>query len=702
MSKPNPPQAVSLAADAPAVNTWPPGLNTLLAGLALVAITLVAYLPLLHAGFIWDDAGWVFQNPLLTSVHGLREIWMDPDKSLQYYPLVFTAFWLEHHFWGFNPLGYHVVNILLQAADALILWRILRRLAVPGAWLVAALFAIHPVQVETVAWVTEQKNLLSAGFLFLAAAGWLRYAGVDDSASPPGKFRWYLLASFAFLLALFSKTDACTLPAVLWIITWWKRGTVRRFQGLSLIPWFILGLGLAMVTIHTEHAMVYAKGPRYTFTPLQHLVIAARDLWFYPAKLLWPHPLIEIYPRWNLTHISIVDYLAIAGAFAVPITLLALSKRIGRGPFCAVAFYGLTISPVLGFISFYTETYTFVADHYQYVPCIGLLALFVGVAAHSLRKFQAAAGTISPAAQNRAAGILAGCVVAAVIPATMAQSEVYLPSLHLWTHDLKYNPRSFGALDYVALHELNRGHPHKALILFHRAWLLSDKYDPTINADLGDLYNFRFHEPALAMPYYRRSLKSDPRQPELIIILVRWYEANKQWQRAYNDLLRGLELVPHSAHLRYELGEFDLMTGHIREGAGQLTEVADLEPKNTKANYQLALTLVELHLPQKAVKYFQRVIHVSPQFVPGHVSYARCLYLLGHYRMALAQLRTAETLAPASAVIHRAVAQVLKKMGHAKQAAAELKRADAEAIKPAPATTPAPAMAPAERVESRK
>jgi len=654
--------------DVPAVSRR----NDLISGFLLVLITIIVYLPLLKAGYIWDDGGWVVHNPLMTSPHGLWDIWFEPSKSLQYYPLVFTGFWIEHQLWGIAPLGYHLVNIILQVVDALILWRVLRMLRVPGAWLVAALFAIHPVQVETVAWVTEQKNLLSAFFVFISAGAWIKFAHLDDpDSTAPGEWKYYILGCAAFVLALLAKTDACTLPAVLWIITWWKRGSVRRYQGWSLMPWFVAGLAMGFVTIYIEHVKVHAAGSRFRFTLLQHLIIAARDLWFYPMKLLWPHPLLAVYHRWDIHHFSGVDFLAIIGAFAVPLGLLAMSKRIGRGPFCAVAFYGLTIAPVLGLASFYTETYSFVADHYQYIPCIGLFAFFVGVGQFILRRLQASAGTVSARGQKIGGAVLSGCVVLALLPVTFDQTFVYIPSIHLWTHNLKYNPQAFAALDNVAVYDIKHHHPDEGMALLQKAWRLSHKQDPTVNTDLGNMYDQYYHDPAKAMAYYRRSLKADPQQPALILALVKWYEAHKNWRMAYNDLMHGVEVLPDSAEIHYQLGRFDLMARNLPAAAAQFAIASRIEPHNTKANFNMATALVALGYPHRAIGYFKRVVHVSPQFVPGHVSYARCLYMLNHYASALKQLNLAEKLAPEVPVIHVALASVLKKLGHPRQAAKE-------------------------------
>ena len=193
-----------------------------LPGLFLAAAVIFAYQPAWHAGFIWDDDDYVTNNRLLTAPDGLKRIWFSLDSPSQYFPLVYTTFRAERTLWGLNPAGYHWVNLLLHAANALLVWRLLRRLSVPGAWLAAAIFALHPVQVESVAWITERKNLLSLFFCLLALFSWVEF--VEDRP----RWRCYGLALVCYALALFSKTTACTLPAALLLVLWLKRQTDQR------------------------------------------------------------------------------------------------------------------------------------------------------------------------------------------------------------------------------------------------------------------------------------------------------------------------------------------------------------------------------------------------------------------------------------------------------------------------------------------
>ena len=246
----------------------------------LVVLTLAAYVPTAKCGYVWDDFLRVHDNPMLRSLEGLRHIWFRIDAArYQYYPMTQTTYWLEYHLWELDPTGYHVVNVLLHAVNAVLLWRLLTVLQVPGAWVAAAVFALHPVQVESVAWITQRKNVLSGLFYFGAALAYLRYARVSGNGSGGERsVSFYALSLVLFLCALVSKTVTCTLPAVLLLLLWWKRPRVGWREFGPLVPHFVIGIAFGLLTagLETDPHRVGAVGKAWDYSPVDRCLIAGR------------------------------------------------------------------------------------------------------------------------------------------------------------------------------------------------------------------------------------------------------------------------------------------------------------------------------------------------------------------------------------------------------------------------------------------
>src|SRR5881398_447213 len=380
--------------------------------LVLAAVTILAYRPAWNGGFLWDDDAYVTNNELLTAPDGLRRIWFSFESPSQYFPLVYTTFRIERALWGLNPAGYHVVNVLLHVANALLVWRLLARLKVPGAWLAGAIFALHPVQVESVAWITERKNVLMGFFFLLTLLAWTAF--VDERTKRP--WRFYGLALILYVLALSAKTTACTLPAALLLILWLQKKSINWERILQIAPFFLLGLGIGLVTVWWER---YHQGTRMAVLalgPVERILVASRAVWFYLGKLIWPSNLTFIYPRWTIVSTHSLAYawlLAGAGLCAV---IYFVRRYVGRGVEVAAAFFVATLSPVLGFIMLYTFRYTFVADHYQYLACIGPIALASAALINLADAFERSRTLILSAVL---------CVVAVLAALTWRQAAMY-------------------------------------------------------------------------------------------------------------------------------------------------------------------------------------------------------------------------------------------------------------------------------------
>jgi protein O-mannosyl-transferase len=387
-----------------------------LAGLALAALTLIAFAPALHGGFIWDDDDYVTANANLRSASGLWNIWFVPRATPQYYPLIHTSFWIEYQLWGLRAGGYHFINIALHATAAVLLWRLLVKLEVPAAWLAAALWAMHPVQAESVAWITERKNVLSALFYFAAALAYITWAEQP--------WRKYAVVLVLFMAALLSKTVTCSLPAALGLILWWKCGRLTRDQWQTLAGLFVLGLFFGLMTMMLEREHVLAKGPEWAFTPADRVLIAGRAVWFYATKLVLPINLSFIYPRSPIDAMLWWQWAFPLGVVVALLTLFFMRKTWGRGPIIAALIFVGTLVPALGFFNIYPMRYSFVADHFQYHACAAMLVLIaIGL--------------------TRWLGNASYVVLAPLLIVTMVRSHTLADAERLWRDTVAKNPDSW-------------------------------------------------------------------------------------------------------------------------------------------------------------------------------------------------------------------------------------------------------------------
>jgi tetratricopeptide (TPR) repeat protein len=459
-----------------------------------VGLVLLAFLflwPSLHGVYIWDDDQWLTSNPWVQSWSGLKEIWLSPSANPQYYPLVFTTFWVEHKLWGLDGLGYHVVNLLLHVATALLIFKLLTKLKLPGgrlgAWLAATIFAIHPVNVESVAWVAERKNVLCGVFFFAAMLYALKFFGVVDAKDGEGateKSCWkrYAAAIALFVLAMLAKTTACALAPAIPLMIWWRRGRISRREILLIVPFFLIGGGLGLITTWTEHGQTGATGPEWIYSPLARTIaahpadatsmmrveamgqefvartlIAGQAVWFYAYKIVWPYPVMQIYPRFSFDVNSPQLYIAPVALLIVIGALFLLRKRITRGPLTAVLFFIVALFPALGYINFYTMLYTFVADHYQYLACIGVIVLGVETLLWALRKASASVPTDGETVDEGAvrffrltSGLISVGLILALGVQTRAVSDLYTNGEALWKFNTDMNPAAFAAWNNLA------------------------------------------------------------------------------------------------------------------------------------------------------------------------------------------------------------------------------------------------------------
>lgn len=523
---------------------------------AIVALTLVAYIPAMSAGFIWDDDAYVTDNTLLRNVEGLGRIWV-PRETPQYYPVVFTTFWIEYQLWGLYPAGYHIVNILLHVINALLVWRVCRWIGIPGgdaaAWLVGAVFALHPVHVESVAWITERKNVLSGLFYLVAMLAYLRFdgaatAGRSQHDGNARRWPWYIAALSCFVLALLSKTVTCSLPAALILIFLHQRKRLTLGRLLPLAPFFVIGACLAMLTVHLEREHVGAEGARFMFTFAERLIIASQALLFYPWKIIWPWPLVFIYPRWTIDTSSIASFWAVGAVFIAAIAAAVAFLSNWRGPALAAAFYAGTIFPALGFFNIYPMLFSFVADHFQYLASLGVIVLIVGGAAWM---FGVSGWRI----------VAVGAVVLLVLLATtLHQTTHYRDAETLWLHTLSHNEPSWLAHNNLSKHLIARGLRLRA------------EGKPDAEAVLGRGYQHLCRAMELNDDLRVDVLRTDPK---LCLVMGAYYDRKNRIDDAVDHYVMYLRRFPGDSRAYAMLGDTLRNAGRTDEAVGQYRNAAN-------------------------------------------------------------------------------------------------------------------------------
>ncbi len=480
-------------------------------GLAiLVALAaFLAYWPALRGGWIWDDDSYVTNNALVQSADGLTGIWSlteDPatgayvSRTPQYYPFVFTSFWIEHALFGLNPFVFHLTNLLLHLLNAWLLWRLLARLGLPGAGFAAALFALHPMHVESVAWVTERKNVMSAAFYLLAFLAYLRF---DDERRP----RWWILAFLAFVAALLSKSVTATLPIVLGTAIFWRRGRLGRSDIVPLLPLLALGVFSGWFTAWLEVVKVGAQGADFATTTMERALFVAPRAWWHYALTSWvPYPVMFVYPRWDPTLTDPARWIAPIGIVALAVGLLVLRRRIGWAPVLLVFASAVTLAPALGFVRVYPHRYSWVADHFAYLGSVPLIALFV----LSGRALVERIPSTSAMPTARVVGTLLLAVFAALVH---REARHYARVRDLWEATIADNPHASLALVSLGIELMKDPGRTSADTLRARELFEQGALDPNMRdqacSNLGQWSLVQGDVPA-AIGYFREALDADP------------------------------------------------------------------------------------------------------------------------------------------------------------------------------------------------
>jgi len=584
-------------------------------GALIVCATFFAYLPALSGVFIWNDVDYV-TAPALRSVHGLARIWTEPGATQQYYPLLHSAFWIQHRLFGDDPLGYHVVNVLLHATSAVLFALVLRRLlAECGAtadgtgWLAALLFALHPVHVESVAWITEQKNTLSLSFYLAAALVYLRF---DETRRP----RTYLAALALFVLSILCKTVTATLPAALLVVFWWKRGRLGwRRDVLPLLPWLVLGAGGGLFSGWVETAYVGAQGPDFNLPFIARPIVAGRAIWFYVGKLVWPSGLNFIYPRWTVDPAVWWQWLFPLSVLAVVAGLWILRRRT-RGPLAAFLIFVGSLFPALSFVNLYGERYSWVWDHWQYLPDLSLLALGAAGLAMGWR-------LVAPGLRWLGLGLFA--VLATLLGAlTWSHCEMFHDNQTLYLETLARNPGSWMAHNNLGLAWSKiPGRLDDAVVQYQEALRLKPDIAET-HTNLGNAWSETPGRMNDAIAEYQEALRLDADYADAHFYLANALVQTGQIPEAIHHYEEALRIQPGLAEASNNLGMTLCRIGRTEEGMRRIEAAIRMQPNYAQAHFARGAALLQERRKDEALAEYERVLELRP----GDPSALRMLELI--------------------------------------------------------------------------
>lgn len=589
---------ISQRTTAQAHRAWWSGL---LFGLILVAVTIFVYRPAWNGGFLWDDDVYITNNELLTAPDGVRRIWFSLDSPSQYFPLVYTTFRIEHAVWGLDPTGYHWVNLLLHIGNALLVWLVLARLRIPGAWLAGAIFALHPVQVESVAWITERKNVLMGFFFLLTLLAWVAF--LDEKTKRSWLF--YGLALILYLLALSAKTTACTLPVALFLILWLQKKRFSWQRIFQIIPFFVLGIASGLLAIWWERYHQGTSRAIFTFlSPIERLLVASRAIWFYLSKLTWPSNLTFIYPRWDIAPTHLLNYAWLLAGLIVCVAIYFLRRYVGRCAEVAAGFFVATLSPVLGFIMLYTFRYTFVADHYQYLACIGPIAL-------------ASAGLVNLADTSKNSRTLifsaALCVVAVLATLTWRQAAMYGNIETLWRTTLSRNPSCWMAHNNLGIVLFEKGQLDDAIAHYRTTLQMQPNFwDADYNLGTALLGKGQVDE---AIFYCDKAVTMQPNDPDTQVALANALLQKRRIDDAIVHYQKAVAIRPDYFLARYGLGHSLLEKGKLDAAIEHSRAALLIQPNNADCHTVLAIALDEKGQSAEAVKHYEKALEISPQSV---------------------------------------------------------------------------------------
>lgn len=607
-----------------------------LAGVALIALAaFVAYFPALHGEFILDDDILLWRSSLIKAPDGLYRFWFTAE-AYDYWPVSNTTLWLEWRLWGMNPTGYHVTNLLVHIATACLIWSVLLQLSIPGAFLAALLFAVHPVNVESVAWIAQRKGLLALLFALLSTCCWiesLKASWPASRASPAGTERWYRWSLAAFVLAMLSKGSVAILPVLLLGVVRWNRPLTRR-DLVRVAPFLVVSVVLVLVNVWFQ-----THGVRVAFRSagwVERLLGAGAALWFYLSKALLPVNLSFVYEQWHIQTDQLRWWLPLAAAAAVTCVLWRFRRGWSRPVWFAWAYWCVTLAPVLGFTDVGFMVHSLVADHYQHLALIGVMALVAAGWGTWRQRVQ------GPGRRGLTAAACAAACTLTVL--TWKQSSLYANALTLYQATLERNPASWMAHNNLGNALLGLDRFPEAIEHFREATRLkADYFDGHNNLGLALRHSGRLDE---ARPHIEYALRLNPASPEAHFNMAAVLFQSGRPREAIEEYELSVRLNPDFPEAQFELGAALAHERRFPEAIEHYRQALRIKPKYPEAFNNLGGVLLESGRLPEAIEQFERAVRLAPDFAEAQSNLGKALYKAGRPQQALERFQETVRLEP--------------------------------------------------------
>ena len=605
----------------------------LLQALLIIAAGLWVFWPALRGDWLWDDNFYITDNSQLRNLSGLWNMWFEPSRQRDYYPLEQTVLWLEWHLWHTDTLGYHIVTLVLHLCSALLVWRLLGKMGLRWAWLGGLFFAIHPVQVESAAWMAELKNTLSLPPLLLAMCCYLDY-----------EERWrtndYLLALGLFGVALLCKLTVVMFPVVILLYAWWKRGWIGWNDLKVSAPFFMLSLAVGLITIlggvwdRQFNHPVTGQVPAGGFAA--RLVLAGQEIAFYFSKSVLPIELLPVYPKWAVDPALPLHYLPWLVLGGAVWWLWTKRQGWGRHALLGLGFFLINLAPCPGFIPAPNMGYAWVMDHFLYLPIIGLIGIVVAAMGQ-------AAERLTPTFRPVGVGVVA-LVMILLAWESHSYAGLYINQETLWTYTLQRNPEAWPAHINLGDALQQSGRISEAIEQFEQALRINPDYDEA-HYNLGNVLN-QTGRASEAMEHFEEALRINPEYAEAHYNLGNALRQTGRVAEAIEQYKEALRTNPDYADAHYNLGTALRQTGRVEEAIEQYKETLRLDPDHADAHNNLGNALLQKGLMDEAIAQYKDALQINPNYFAAHYNLGIILFQKGRVDEAIVQFQEALRLKP--------------------------------------------------------